>query len=99
MLAYFWGLPFFIRVVLGLVVAIGLLIILVRFRNGKGSAKDSLTILREKLQRGEISEEDYKRARKNAGNRKDESLVWKWVCFFKQPKSKERMLFIFLRQA
>src|SRR5699024_12235128 len=29
---------------------------------------------------------------KNAGNRKDESLVWKWVCFFKQPKSKERML-------
>ncbi|HLR09295.1 MAG TPA: SHOCT domain-containing protein [Bacillota bacterium] len=67
MLAYFWGLPFFIRVVLGLVVAIVLLIILVRFRNGKGSAKDSLTILREKLQRGEISEEDYKRARKKRG--------------------------------
>ena len=67
MLAHILGLPFSIRVILGLIIAVVLLIILIRSRSGKSSARDSLDILREKWERGQISQEDYERARKKRG--------------------------------
>jgi len=56
-----------IRTILSVVVIIVLIIVLVRFTVGNKQQKDSLTILKEKYENGEISEEAYKDALKKRG--------------------------------
>ncbi|WP_010651853.1 SHOCT domain-containing protein [Oceanobacillus massiliensis] len=58
-----------VRIVLSILLLIVLIIILSKFRATKSHArnKDSLTILDERLKRGEITEADYKEAKKRQG--------------------------------
>lgn len=57
----------YIRVILSIIVLIILLYILVRFRRGKNPAKDSLDILKERYEKGEITKEEYEEAVKRRG--------------------------------
>lgn len=54
----------YIRVVISIIVAIVLLWILIRFRASKKSSRSSLDILKERRDRGEITDEQYEQARK-----------------------------------
>lgn len=59
-----------IRLVFSIIVVITLFLILVRFRVTKGEQRGSLDILKERLEKGEITEEAYleacsKQKRKN----------------------------------
>lgn len=59
-----------IRLVLSVIVIIALVIILIRFRVRKGEQKGSLDILKERLDKGEITKEDYlETLRRQKGNR------------------------------
>ena len=60
---------FIIRIVLSAVVLLVLVIILMQSRNGKSqtSARDSLDVMKERLEKGEISDEDYEAAKKRRG--------------------------------
>ena len=56
-----------IRIVLGVVVLIVLIIILTRFNRRRNPDKSSLEILEERLERGEITQEDYEEAKQRQG--------------------------------
>lgn len=57
-----------IRTILFVIIVIALVIILIRFTVGKkGSQKDSLTILKQKYENGEITKEAYEEALKKRG--------------------------------
>lgn len=56
-----------IRTILSVVVVAVLIIILIRFTVGSSKQKDSLTILREKYENGDITKEDYERALRKRG--------------------------------
>lgn len=59
-----------IRIIFFVIIAIALIIILVRFTVGKKqSQKDSLTILRQRYDNGEITKEAYDEARRKRGKR------------------------------
>ena len=60
---------FIIRIVLSAVVLIVLVIILIRSKRGKTqvSARDSLEVMKERLEKGEITQEDYDNAKKRRG--------------------------------
>ncbi|GAB3790851.1 SHOCT domain-containing protein [Virgibacillus kimchii] len=64
-----WPLPPSVRIVLTIIVLIVLIIILIRFTRKKSeiSPRDSLVIMKERMERGEISEEEYEEARKRRG--------------------------------
>ncbi len=53
----------YVRLVLGVIVLIVLVWILIRFRAKKNPKPDSLEILRERMERGEITEAEYEAAR------------------------------------
>lgn len=53
-----------IRFALSIIVAIVLLWILVRFRSSKNPRKNSLDILQERMEKGEITEREYEEAKK-----------------------------------
>lgn len=57
----------YIRIILAIVVLIVLLIILTRFRRSKNPAKDSLEILKERYENGEISKGEYEEAKQRRG--------------------------------
>ncbi|WP_234031475.1 SHOCT domain-containing protein [Lentibacillus cibarius] len=58
----------YIRLGLTLVVLVVLVIILYRFRAGKSNRRQSsLEIMKERLEKGEITEEEYEKARKKQG--------------------------------
>ncbi|WP_087974450.1 hypothetical protein [Oceanobacillus rekensis] len=60
---------FNVRLVISAIIFIVIIIILIKFRAGttKSNAKDSLAIMKEKLDRGEISEKDYEEAKRRRG--------------------------------
>jgi putative membrane protein len=55
----------YVRLVLGVIVLIILVWILIRFRVKKHEKPDSLEILRERMEKGEITEEEYEAAKEN----------------------------------
>ncbi|MGJ9459508.1 SHOCT domain-containing protein [Oceanobacillus sp. CF4.6] len=58
-----------VRIVLSIIILIILIVILSKFRSGKfqPNAKDSLTIMKERLERGELTEEEFKEAKRRRG--------------------------------
>ncbi|MBN6205450.1 SHOCT domain-containing protein [Ralstonia pickettii] len=60
---------FIIRMALSAIVLIVLVIILIRFsgKNSKSSARDSLEIMKERYEKGELSKEDYEEAKRRRG--------------------------------
>ncbi|WP_067726457.1 SHOCT domain-containing protein [Oceanobacillus damuensis] len=58
-----------VRLVLSLVILIVLIVILSKFRSRKRPAdgRDSLTIMKERMEKGEITEEEYIEAKKRRG--------------------------------
>jgi putative membrane protein len=64
-----WPLAPSVRIVLTIIVIIVLVIILIRFTRKKTetSSRDSLVVMKERMEKGEISEEEYEEARKKRG--------------------------------
>lgn len=60
---------FSIRLILTIIVIIVLAYILFKFRVNRNSTRGSLNILKERLEKGEITEEDYRRAKKQQGKK------------------------------
>lgn len=60
---------FIIRIILSVIVLIVLVIILIRFsgKNSKSTARDSLDIMKERYEKGELSKEDYEEAKRRRG--------------------------------
>ena len=58
---------FTIRFIITIIVIIVLTFILIRFRANRNSTKSSLDIMKARMERGEITEEDYKRAKERQG--------------------------------
>ncbi|MBP1948568.1 SHOCT domain-containing protein [Virgibacillus litoralis] len=58
----------YIRFGLSVIVAVILVVIIIRFRAKKNPVKSSLDILKERYDRGEITEEEYQDARKKQKN-------------------------------
>ncbi|MEN1968507.1 SHOCT domain-containing protein [Lentibacillus sp. N15] len=58
---------FSIRLVISIIIAIVLLWILFRFRANKNDEGSSLEIMQERLEKGEISQEEYDKARRKQG--------------------------------
>lgn len=58
-----------IRIILSVVVIVVLIIILIRFTVGKNQQKDSLTILRDKYESGDITKEEYDEALRKRGKK------------------------------
>lgn len=55
------------RIVLGIVVAIVLIWILIRFNSRRNPSESSLDVLKGRFERGEITEEDYEEAKRRQG--------------------------------
>ncbi|MGY0694365.1 SHOCT domain-containing protein [Virgibacillus sp. FSP13] len=55
------------RLVFSIIILIILLFIIYRFRAGKNSASGSLDLMKERLEKGEISQEDYDEAKRRQG--------------------------------
>lgn len=60
---------FTIRFIITIIVIIVLTFILIRFRANRNSTKSSLDIMKARMERGEITEEDYKRAKERQGKK------------------------------
>lgn len=60
---------FTIRFIITIIVIIVLAFILIRFRANRNSTKSSLDIMKARMERGEITEEDYKRAKERQGKK------------------------------
>ncbi len=58
-----------IRLVITIIVIIVLAFILIRFRANRNSTSSSLDIMKARMERGEITEEDYKRAKERQGKK------------------------------
>ncbi|HLR52177.1 MAG TPA: SHOCT domain-containing protein [Candidatus Avamphibacillus sp.] len=58
-----------VRLILSLIVLIVLAYILIKFRANKNSRGDSLDILQERLEKGEITQEDYDEAKRRRGKK------------------------------
>lgn len=58
-----------IRLIVTAIIVVVLAIILIRFRNGKSNtaARDSLEIMKERYEKGEITKEDYEEAKRRRG--------------------------------
>ncbi len=56
-----------VRVILSAIVLNVLIVIVIRFRAGKQPDKDSIEMLKERYEKGEITEEEYEDARKRRG--------------------------------
>jgi len=58
-----------VRIVFSVILLVVIIIILSKFRatKSKTNARDSLTVMKERLERGEITEEDYENAKKRQG--------------------------------
>jgi len=56
-----------IRLAFTVIVIIVIIYILFKFRANKNSTSTSLEIMKERLEKGEITEDDYKRAKRNQG--------------------------------
>lgn len=61
--------PMEVRIVLTIIVLIVMAVILFRFRAGKGNSarRDSLEIMKERMEKGEISKEDYEEMKRKRG--------------------------------
>ncbi|MFC2947513.1 SHOCT domain-containing protein [Virgibacillus sediminis] len=59
----------FLRIILMVIVLTAIIVILVRFRATKSDeeSRDSLNVLKEKLDKGEISREEYEDAKRRRG--------------------------------
>ncbi|WP_106495097.1 hypothetical protein [Lentibacillus sp. Marseille-P4043] len=55
------------RLVFSIIILIILLFIIYRFRTGKNTEKGSLAMMKERLEKGEISREDYDEAKRRQG--------------------------------
>ncbi len=53
-----------IRPVLTIIVLVVMMLILLKFRAKKNSTKTSLDLLKERMEKGEITQEEYEEARK-----------------------------------
>jgi len=58
-----------VRLILSLIVLIVLAYILIKFRANQNSRGDSLDILQERLEKGEITQEDYDEAKRRRGKK------------------------------
>lgn len=58
-----------IRLILAIIVVIVLAYILIKYRATKNPIDNSLDILKKRLAKGEISEEDYEEAKKRQGKK------------------------------
>lgn len=58
---------FTIRFIITIIVVLLLIYILIRFRANRTSTKSSLDIMKERLEKGEITEKDYQRAKRRQG--------------------------------
>ncbi|MBP1968467.1 putative membrane protein [Virgibacillus natechei] len=58
-----------IRIILSVIILIIMIVILTRFRAGKSQAppRDSLHVLKKRLEKGEITQEEYDEAKKKRG--------------------------------
>lgn len=50
-----------------IILAIIVLFIVIRFRKGENPSKSSLDVLKERYERGEVTEEEYNEAKKKQG--------------------------------
>ncbi|GAB3046148.1 SHOCT domain-containing protein [Virgibacillus ainsalahensis] len=59
----------YIRIGLSIVILIAIIIILVRFkrRKSEGNPRDSLQLMKERLEKGEITQEEYDEAKRKRG--------------------------------
>jgi len=55
------------RLVISIIIAIVLLWIIFRFKAGKNGEASSLEIMKERLEKGEITQEEFERAKKRQG--------------------------------
>lgn len=60
---------FSFRLILTVIVIIALAYILIRFRVNKQTTRGSLEIMKERLEKGEITEEAYRLAKKRQGKK------------------------------
>ncbi|MEI3613209.1 SHOCT domain-containing protein [Pseudogracilibacillus sp. SO30301A] len=60
---------FTIRLIITIIVMIALAYILIRFRTNRNSTRSSLDMMKLRMERGEITEEDYKRAKERQGKK------------------------------
>ncbi|MDY0410375.1 SHOCT domain-containing protein [Virgibacillus soli] len=67
MLMSLYSLPVTVRIILSIIVLIVLTIILVRFNAKKNPKRDSLEILKERFEKGEVSFADYLHAKRSRG--------------------------------
>lgn len=58
-----------VRFILTVIVVIVLAYILIKFRANKNPKSDSLDMLKERLNKGEISKQDYEEAKKRQGEK------------------------------
>lgn len=62
-----WSIPIGVRILLTVLVFIALIYILYRFRAEKNPAQDSLEMLEERMEKGEVSFKDYLHAKRSRG--------------------------------
>ncbi len=58
-----------IRLILTIIIIIILAFILFRFRAKKNTTRTSLDVMKERLEKGEITKEDYQRAKEKQGKK------------------------------
>lgn len=58
-----------IRLLLTVIVIIGLAIIIFKYRATKNPTENSMDILKKRLERGEITEQDYEKAKQRQGKK------------------------------